>query len=105
MGQTTAGQSFIVNGKQYSIQLEYRGDFLDPAFFRFIEQVTAETISDGKFYILYEPVIYEQVGYLFLTEDQRTALTSEGFILLDSLDDVSKRQSQDFEANPPGLGE
>jgi hypothetical protein len=77
----TAGQSLTVNGTRYSTALEFQGDWLDPNFFTFIEEVVAETSSEGKFYPLYRE--YGLVGYLFLTESQRRTLEAEELVTLE----------------------
>jgi hypothetical protein len=76
-----AGISFVVKGKRYSKKLEFNGDWLDPEFFSFIEEVVKETVSDGRFYSLSDG--NEFVGYLFLRNNQKQALESQGLITLE----------------------
>lgn len=79
----TAGQSFTLNGKRYSTKLEFNDDFLDPEFFTFIQQVVEQTVPDGRFYPLYADA-YDIAGYIFLTNEQRRILQSEGLIVLEA---------------------
>jgi ribosomal protein L19E/predicted transcriptional regulator len=74
-----AAQSFTLNGRRYSKKLEYNNDFLDPEFFSFIQQIVEQTVSDGRFYPLYQDSD-NIVGYIFLTNEQQRVLDSEGFI-------------------------
>jgi hypothetical protein len=74
----TAGQSFVWQGKQYKIKLEYAGDWLDSKFFSFLETVVAQTVLDGKFHNIFNN---GEVGtYLFLTDAQHQALISAGVL-------------------------
>lgn len=77
----TAGQSFTINGTRYSAELDFQGDFLDPNFFTFIQDVVEETSPESKLYPFYGE--YELVGYLFLTEQQRRTLEVERLITLE----------------------
>ena len=81
LDRKAAGISFVVKGKRYSKKLEFNGDWLDPEFFSFIEKVVKETVSDGRFYSLSDG--NEFVGYLFLRNNQKQALESEGLITLE----------------------
>jgi hypothetical protein len=84
----TAGQSFTINGTRYSTELEFQGDWLDPEFFTFIEEVVEETSPEGKFYPLYGE--YELIGYLFLTKQQRRTLEAEELLTLEPPTDNSE---------------
>ncbi|GAP97028.1 hypothetical protein [Leptolyngbya sp. NIES-2104] len=75
-----AGLSFFVNGVRYSTKLKFDGDWLDPEFMTLIDRAVAETVSDGKFYELYDGSSVE--GYLFLTSQQRQALEAENLVKL-----------------------
>ncbi|RCJ29267.1 hypothetical protein A6770_22725 [Nostoc minutum NIES-26] len=79
----TAGQSFTLNNRRYSTKLEFNDDFLDPEFFTFIEQVVEQTVPDGRFYPLYQGA-YDIIGYIFLTNEQRRILQSEGLVVLEA---------------------
>ncbi|AFY34723.1 hypothetical protein [Calothrix sp. PCC 7507] len=77
----TAAQSFTLNDKRYSRKFEYNNDFLDPKFFSFIQQVVEQTVSNGRFYPLYEDS-EDIVGYIFLTNEQQHVLQSQGVITI-----------------------
>jgi hypothetical protein len=79
--QKIAGQSFVVKGVRYSTKLEFNGDWLDSAFIAFLDRVIAETVPDVKFYTLYDGL--SEVGYLFLTQQQRQVLEAEKLITLE----------------------
>ena len=82
----TAAQTFILNGTEYNTPLEFNGDWLDPNFFRFIQSVSEQEISVGKFYAV--DVGYDAAGYLFLTPSQLEILRSDNLIQIAS---ISKR--------------
>ncbi|MEO0825458.1 MAG: hypothetical protein AAFY20_25000 [Cyanobacteria bacterium J06639_14] len=71
----TAGQTFVINGTEYSQTLRFNGDWLDPEFFEFIQTVAAQEVPQGQFYPVYDT--NEIIGYLFLTDAQYEALQAE----------------------------
>ena len=75
----TAAQTFILNGTRYHKQLNFNGDWLDRHFFEFVQSAAEQEISTGKFYPIYFD--YDEIaGYMFLTEIQLEALTSQNLI-------------------------
>lgn len=80
LGKGVAGLFFFVNGIRYGSKLKFNGDWLDPEFITLIDRAVAETVSDGKFYELYDGSGVE--GYLFLTNQQRKALEAENLVQL-----------------------
>ena len=79
----TASLAFTLNGNRYSTDLKFRGDWIDPQFFKFIEEVVATEVPQGQFYPLsYDAADYGTEGYIFLTEAQLDILRSQQLITI-----------------------
>ena len=63
-------------------ELAFNGDWLDPQFFKFIEDIAATEALQGRFYPL--SYGYGTEGYIFLNNLQLEALRSQQIITLAS---------------------
>ena len=59
---------FSLAGKQYSRILKIDGDWIDPDFFVFVDEVVKASRLEGKFYNL--PGDGQVASIIFLTDDQ-----------------------------------
>ena len=78
----SASLAFTLNGNRYSTELAFNGDWLDPQFFKFIEDIAATEALQGRFYPL--SYGYGTEGYIFLNNLQLEALRSQQIITLAS---------------------
>ncbi|MDJ1483832.1 hypothetical protein QNI16_25250 [Cytophagaceae bacterium YF14B1] len=69
---TKARISFSINGKLYTTEINANDDWIDPAFFKLINQAVTENISSGEFYELYGDG--QDIGFIFLTKKQANYL-------------------------------
>src|SRR5205085_2367743 len=70
---------FILNGKEYSKQLQIENDWIDPTFFDLVKQAVIDNKLKGQFYQLYTGG--QEASVIFLTPDQEHYLRKNNLLI------------------------
>ncbi|UII24666.1 hypothetical protein LVD15_15230 [Fulvivirga maritima] len=69
--------SFDLNGETYQTKFKANGDWIDPAFFSYLNKVIADNKLSGKFYHIYE----DGMGIIYLTLSQFKYLSNNELLV------------------------